>query len=133
MYASSSALDTDFTAKLIDVYPPNEDYPDGYALNVADGILRARYRDSREKAELMTPGEIYQFAIEPQPTSNIFKAGHRIRLDISSSNFPHYDINPNTGGPLGTDRAMMVAHNSIYYDADHPSHILLPVIPPNVL
>jgi hypothetical protein len=130
LWASSSAVDTDFTAKLIDVYPPNEDYPDGFALNLADGIIRARYRRSREKAELLTPGEIYAFTIEPQATSNLFKAGHRIRLDISSSNFPHFDVNPNTGEPLGQSRCMVVAHNTIYHDADHPSHVVLPVIPP---
>ncbi|MBW2305560.1 MAG: CocE/NonD family hydrolase [Deltaproteobacteria bacterium] len=129
LWASSSAVDTDFTAKLIDVYPPGEDYPDGYALNLTDGIVRARYRNIREKAEFMTPGKIYEFTIEPQPTSNLFKAGHRIRLDISSSNFPHFDVNPNTGGPLGTDRKMIAAHNTIYHDADHPSHIVLPIIP----
>lgn len=129
LWAASSAVDTDFTAKLIDVYPPNEDYPDGFALNLADGIIRARYRSSWEHAELLTPGEIYAFTIEPQPTSNLFKAGHRIRLDISSSNFPHFDVNPNTGEPLGQSRRLVVAHNSIYHDAAHPSHVVLPVIP----
>lgn len=129
LWASSSAVDTDFTAKLIDLYPPSKDYPDGFALNLADSIVRARYRNSREKAELMTPGEIYEFTIEPQPVANLFQAGHRIRLDISSSNFPHFDVNPNTGGPLGTERRMIVAQNTIFHDADHPSHIVLPIIP----
>jgi putative CocE/NonD family hydrolase len=129
LWASSSAVDTDFTAKLIDVYPPNEDYPNGFALNLADSIIRARYRNSWEKAELMTPGEIYEFTIEPQATSNLFKAGHWIRLDISSSNFPHFDVNPNTGEPLGRSRRMVVAHNTIYHDTAHPSHLVLPIIP----
>lgn len=130
LWASSSAVDTDFTAKLIDVYPPNEDYPDGFALNLADSIIRARYRNTWEEAELLQPGEIYEFTIEPQATSNLFKVGHRIRLDISSSNFPHFDVNPNTGEPLGRSRCLVVAHNTIYHDATHPSHVVLPVIPP---
>jgi putative CocE/NonD family hydrolase len=130
LWVSSSAVDTDFTAKLIDVYPPNEDYPEGFAMNLADGIIRARYRNSREHAELLTPGEIYALTIEPQATSNLFKTGHRIRLDVSSSNFPHFDVNPNTGEPLGRSRRLVVAHNTIFHDAVHPSHVVLPVIPP---
>ena len=94
LWASSSAVDTDFTAKLIDVCPPNKDYPNGYAMNLTDSIVRARYRYGFEQIELMTPGEIYGFTIELPPTSNLFKAGHRIRLDISSSNYPTYDRNP---------------------------------------
>jgi putative CocE/NonD family hydrolase len=129
LWASSSAVDTDFTAKLIDVYPLHVDYPEGFALNLADSILRARYRDSYENPELLVPGEIYTFTIEPQATSNLFKAGHRIRLDISSSNFPHFDVNPNTGEPLGQSRRLVVAHNTIYHDAQHPSHVVLPIIP----
>ena len=129
IWVSSSAVDTDFTARLIDVYPPSEDYPEGYALNLADGIVRARYRNCREKPEFMTPGEVYALTIELQPTSNLFKTGHRIRLDISSSNFPQFDINPNTGGPLGKDRRIITANNTVYHDADHPSQIELPVIP----
>ena len=100
LWASSSALDTDFTAKLIDVHPPSRDYPAGIDMNLEDGIIRARFRNSLEKAELMKPGEIYEFTIQLYPTSNLFKAGHRIRLDISSSNFPRFDLNPNTGEPL---------------------------------
>lgn len=129
LWASSSAVDTDFTAKLIDVYPPNPDYPDGYALNLADSIIRARYRNSRERAELMTPGEVYEFTIVPYPVGNIFKAGHCIRLDISSSNYPRFDINPNTGEPLGLSSRMLVAEQSIYHDAAHPSQIVLPLAP----
>jgi uncharacterized protein len=128
LWVSSSAPDTDFTAKLIDVYPPNEDYPEGYALNLTDSILRMRYRRSPEKAELLTPGEIYDITIEPQPTSNLFAADHRIRLDIASSNFPHFDVNPNTGELLGQSRRLQVAHNTVYHDAAHPSHVVLPII-----
>ncbi|MBW1695900.1 MAG: CocE/NonD family hydrolase [Deltaproteobacteria bacterium] len=129
LYASSTATDTDFTVKLIDVYPPSKDFPSGFDLNLTDGILRARYRVSPEHQELMKPGEIYVFTIEPFPTANLFKTGHRIRIDISSSNFPRFDVNPNTGEPLGMNRRMIPADNTIYHDLIHPSHVILPVIP----
>ncbi|HEY8369115.1 MAG TPA: CocE/NonD family hydrolase, partial [Thermodesulfobacteriota bacterium] len=129
LWISSSAVDTDFTAKLVDEYPPNEDYPAGYALNIADSILRVRYRNGFERAELMEPGQVYRITIEPQPTSNRFERGHRIRLDISSSNFPHFDVNPNTGEPPGRERRIVVAHQAVYHDAARPSHILLPIVP----
>jgi putative CocE/NonD family hydrolase len=128
-WASSSAPDTDFTAKLVDVYPPNSDFPSGVDLNVADSIVRARYRDSIEHANLMKPGVIYPFTIEMYPTSLLFKRGHRIRLDISSSNFPRFDLNPNTGEPLNNNRRWATADNAIYHDREHPSHVVLPVIP----
>jgi putative CocE/NonD family hydrolase len=131
LWISSSAVDTDFTAKLIDEYPANEDYPSGYALNIADSITRCRYRNSRETAEMMEPGKIYQIKIEPQATSNLFAAGHCIRIDISSSNFPHYDVNPNTGEPLGQERRFAVAHQTVFHDALRPSHIVLPIVRPS--
>jgi putative CocE/NonD family hydrolase len=129
LWASSSAPDTDFTAKLIDVYPPNADFPAGIDLNVGDSIVRARYRDSLEKPSLMKPGEVYSFTIEMYPTSLVFQRGHRIRVDISSSNFPRFDVNPNTGEPLNNNRRWAIAENTIYHDRDHSSHIVLPVIP----
>jgi predicted acyl esterase len=129
LWASSSAPDTDFTAKLIDVYPPNPDFPAGVDLNIADSIVRARYRDSLEHATLMKPGTAYPFTIEMYPTSLVFKKGHRVRLDISSSNFPRFDVNPNTGEALNDNRRWAVAVNTIYHDARHPSHIVLPVVP----
>jgi putative CocE/NonD family hydrolase len=128
LFAASSALDTDFTAKLIDVHPPNADYPAGLAINISDSILRARYRNSWEQPQLLTPGQTYEFTFQLYPTSNIFRAGHRIRLDISSSNFPRFDVNPNTDGPLGQERRLELAHQAIYYDGEHPSHIVLPLI-----
>ena len=128
VWASSTALDTDFTAKLIDVYPPSEAFPDGFDLNLEDGIIRARFRDSLTQEKLMEPGKAYEFTIKMYPTSNIFKKGHRIRVDISSSNFPRFDINPNTGEPLNDHRRMTTADNTIYHDRKHPSHIVLPVI-----
>ena len=129
LWAASDATDTDFTAKLIDVYPPNKDYPADIDLNVADSIVRARYRKGPGSAQLLTPGQPYAFTIETYPTSLVFKRGHRIRLDISSSNFPRFDVNPNTGEPLNENRRWKVAENSIYHDPQHPSHIVLPVIP----
>src|SRR5262249_25159496 len=88
LWISSSAVDTDVTAKLVDEYPPNEDYPDGYHLNLVDSVIRTRYRNVWEREEMMEPGRVYALEIRLQPTSNVFAAGHRIRLDISSSNFP---------------------------------------------
>lgn len=129
LFVSSDAPDTDFTAKLIDVYPPSPDYPAGYALNITDGIIRARYRTSFEAPELLTPGVAVEVTIEPFATANVFAKGHRIRLDISSSNFPKYDVNPNTGAPEGRGRATRPALNSVYCSAAHPSAVLLPVAP----
>ncbi len=129
LWASSTALDTDFTAKLIDVHPPTKDYPAGIDMGLEDGIIRARFRNSLEREELMEPRTIYEFTIQLYPTSNLFKAGHRIRLDISSSNFPRFDINPNTGEPLNGHRRMVVATNTVYHDRDHASHVILPIIP----
>jgi putative CocE/NonD family hydrolase len=131
LWARSSALDTDFTAKLIDVYPSSPDFPGGFDLNLEDGIVRARFRDSLKKESLMEPGKVYTFTIKLYPTSNVFKKGHRIRVDVSSSNFPRFDVNPNTGEPLGEHRRMVVATNTLLHDRNHPSHIVLPVIPPN--
>ena len=129
LWVSSDCPDTDFTAKLIDVYPPSVDYPHGYAMNLTDGILRCRYRNSWERPEMMKPGQVYRIAIEAFPTSNLFRAGHRIRLDISSSNFPHFDVNPNTGEPEGMARRTRVAANSVYVDRARPSRAILPLIP----
>jgi uncharacterized protein len=129
LWASSSAVDTDFTAKLIDVHPPSKDFPAGIAMNLEDGIIRARFRNSLEHEELMKPGEICEFTIRLYPTSNVFKVGHRIRLDISSSNFPRFDVNPNTGEPLNDNRRTVTATNTIYHDREHPSHVIVPVIP----
>jgi putative CocE/NonD family hydrolase len=128
LWAASSAKDTDFTAKLIDVCPPSADYPDGFAMNLTDSIIRARYRNSYTTPQMLTPNEVAEFTFELYPTSNVFKPGHCIRVDISSSNFPRFDVNPNTGGPLGSERRIEVAQQAIYHDAEHPSHIVLPVI-----
>jgi putative CocE/NonD family hydrolase len=129
LWISSSAVDTDFTAKLIDVYPPSADYPEGYALNLTDGILRVKFRNSWEKTELMTPGEVYHVEVGLLPISNLFVKGHRIRLDISSSNFPRFDVNGNTGENPGASPVRITALNSVYHDESRPSNVLLPVIP----
>jgi putative CocE/NonD family hydrolase len=129
LWIASSAVDTDFTAKLVDVYPPNPDYPEGYQLNLVDSIIRCRYRDDWESETFMEPGEIYPATIVLPPTSNLFAVGHRIRVDISSSNFPRFDLNPNTGEPMGRHTGVQTAHQTVYSDAAHPSQVELPVIP----
>lgn len=128
LWISSDCPDTDFTIKLLDVYPPSADYPQGYALNLTDGILRCRYRDSWSEPTLMTSRAVYAIKVTAFPTSNLFKRGHRIRLDVSSSNFPHFDVNPNTGAPEGTGLQRRIARNTVHMDASRPSHVLLPLI-----
>jgi putative CocE/NonD family hydrolase len=129
LWASSSSVDTDFTAKLIDVYPASPDFAGGFDLNIGDGIIRTRFRESLTKEVLMTPGTIYPLTIKLYPTSNVFKRGHRIRVDVSSSNFPRFDVNPNTGEPLNDNRTRKVAVNTVYHDSQHPSAIVLPIVP----
>jgi len=123
LYASSSAVDTDFTALLADVEPS------GYARFLTDGIVRARYRNSTKKPEPIEPGKTYQYSIDLWATANVFKAGHRIRLYISSSNFPRFDRNLNTGDPIAGSTRLLKAHQRVYHDARHPSALILPVIP----
>ncbi|GGF93223.1 CocE/NonD family hydrolase [Paenibacillus abyssi] len=125
LYASSSAKDTDWTVKLVDVHP------DGRAFYVMEGILRARYHRSLEQAELLEPGKVYPFEIDLWSTAHVFKAGHKVRVEISSSNFPRYDVNTNTGGNFAEDRYEDMVHavNTIYHTEEYPSHIVLPVIP----
>ncbi len=123
LYASSTAPDTDFTAKLVDVRP------DGYCQNLADGIVRARYRDSRVAPALLTPGQVSRFTIDCWATSHVFLPGHRVRLEISSSNFPRFDRNLNTGGDQATGTRWQTARQTIFHDGRYPSHVTLPVIP----
>ena len=123
LHAKSSAVDTDFTAKLVDVAP------DGFAQNLTEGILRGRYRNSTEKAELMNPGQIYKLNLDLWSTSNVFRKGHVLRLEISSSNFPRFDRNLNTGEQTATGQRFVSAANTIYHDVEHPSVLLLPVVP----
>jgi putative CocE/NonD family hydrolase len=123
LYAASSAPDTDFTAKLTDVYP------DGRSIQVTSGIVRARFRDSLTEPSLIEPGSVHQYRIRLGPTSNVFQAGHRIRVQISSSDFPRLDRNLNTGGTIGQSAEIAVAVQSVYHDGQRPSHLVLPVIP----
>jgi putative CocE/NonD family hydrolase len=129
LWIASTAVDTDFTAKLIDVYPPNEDYPEGYDMLINDSIIRTRYREGWEREVMMEPGTPYLVRIQLPPTSNVFAAGHRIRIDVSSSNFPRLERNPNTGEPIGRHTRMIKAEQTVFSDADHPSRAVLPVIP----
>jgi putative CocE/NonD family hydrolase len=122
LHASTSAPDTDFTAKLIDVFP------NGEARNLSDGILRIRYRDGLDRVELAKPGEIYALTIDAGVTSNVFQAGHSIRIEISSSNFPRFDRNPNTGRAIADETVLKKAEQRVYHSAVYASHVLLPVI-----
>ncbi|HEY7030500.1 MAG TPA: CocE/NonD family hydrolase [Thermomicrobiales bacterium] len=123
LWAATSAPDTDFTAKLVDVYP------DGHARNLTDGIIRARYRQGTDLPRPIAPGEVYDYQIDLWATSNLFRRGHRIALEVSSSNFPRFDRNPNTGAELGADAELRPALQSIYHDREHPSRLTLPIVP----
>ncbi len=123
LWAASSAPDTDFTAKLVDVEPS------GYARNLTDGIVRARYRESTARTSLIEPGRVYEYTIDLWATANVFKAGHRVRLEISSSNFPRFDRNPNTGRPFPSEAELRPAMQTIFHDETRPSHVVLPIIP----
>ena len=123
LFAASTAKDTDFTAKLIDLRP------DGYAQNLQDGIIRARFRTSTAQPSFLKPGKTYRFDIDLWATSHVVKIGHSIRLEISSSNFPRFDRNPNTGAVLGIDTEMVEAQQAVQHSNAFPSHITLPVIP----
>ena len=122
LLASSSCTDTDFTAKLTDVYP------DGKSVLIQDGIIRARHRNSFEREELMVPGKVYRFEIDLWSTSIVLNKGHRLRVAISSSNAPRFDPNPNTGQPFRANDKNIVANNSVYHDKRYASHIILPVV-----
>ncbi|MCH9009068.1 MAG: CocE/NonD family hydrolase [Chloroflexi bacterium] len=123
LFASTSAADTDFTGKLVDVDPS------GYARNLTDGIIRARYRVPRTAADPITPGNVYEYTIDLWATSNLFKKGHQIRLEISSSNFPRFDRNTNTGEQIGTDGNFVSALQTIFHTPQYPSHVTLPIVP----
>jgi uncharacterized protein len=122
LWAACSAPDTDFTAKLVDVAPS------GYARNLTDGIVRARYRESTARPSPIEPGQVYEYTIDLGATANVFTAGHRIRLEISSSNFPRFDRNPNTGRPVSGEAELRPAMQTIFHDATRPSHVVLPIV-----
>ena len=127
LFVSSSARDTDFVAKLIDVHPPSAQDPEGFHMNLTDAILRMRFRNGPERPDPIEPGRIYEIEIELPPTANRFEPGHRIRLDIASSNFPQFDVNPGTGEPLGRHTQRIPARNAIHVGPAHPSRLTLSV------
>jgi hypothetical protein len=128
LWVTTDGPDTDFTAKLIDVYPPSADYPRGYAMILTDGILRLRYAEDPANPRLRKPGEVVRITVTLFPTANLFLPGHRIRLDVSSSNFPKFDVNPNTGEPDGRARQRRIAVNTVFVDLDRPSRVVLPLL-----
>ena len=127
IFISSNATDTDVTVKLIDVYPRSESWPDGFHMNLADTILRGRLRNGFEREEMMEPNHVYRFEIALTPVANRFVAGHRIRLDVASSNFPRFDVNPGTGEELGRHTFTRRTHNTLWAGSAYASHITLPV------
>ena len=129
LFVATDGPDTDFTAKLVDVHPPSKDYPRGYAMILTDGIVRLRYAEDPANPRLRKPGEIVRITVTLLPTANLFQAGHRIRLDISSSNFPKFDVNPNTGEPDGRATRKRIAVNTVFVDAARPSRVTLPILP----
>jgi len=130
LFVATDGPDTDFTAKLVDVHPPSADYPRGYAMILTDGILRLRYAEDSTTPRFRQDGEVVRATVTLFPTANLFLPGHRIRLDISSSNFPKFDVNPNTGEPEGRSRRRRVAVNTVFVDAARPSRLVLPVLAP---
>jgi putative CocE/NonD family hydrolase len=129
LFVATDGPDTDFTAKLIDVHPPSADYPKGYAMILTDGIMRLRYAEDPAHPRLRQPGEMVKIRITLFPTANLFLPGHRIRLDVSSSNFPKFDVNPNTGEPEGAALRKRIAVNTVFVDAARPSRVVLPLLP----
>ncbi len=123
LHAASSAPDTDWAVRLVDVHP------DGFAVDVSRGIVRARYRESYEAPSFLTPGRVYEYTMKMTPTSNLFLAGHRLRLDISSSDFPNYDRNHNTGRDYWEDSAFVTARQTVFHDGPRPTRVTLPVVP----
>ena len=123
LYAATDGMDTDWTGKLVDVHP------DGYAMNLCDGIIRARYREDIRNPKLLEAGKVYEYEIDLWVIGNVFKKGHRVRVEISSSNFPRFDRNPNTGHEFGTDAELRAAQQQVHHSKAYPSHIVLPVIP----
>jgi hypothetical protein len=128
LWVATDGPDTDFTAKLIDVHPPSADYPRGYAMILCDGIVRLRYAEDPAVPRLRVPGEVVRIVVSLGPMANLFLPGHRIRLDVSSSNFPKFDVNPNTGEAEGMARRKRVAVNSVFLDAGRPSRVVLPLV-----
>jgi putative CocE/NonD family hydrolase len=113
---------------LLDLYPASEEWPDGYALNICDGLMRLRYREGMDRPQLMEPGRTYEVTFNLYPTSNRFVAGHRLQVLVGASSFPRFDVNPNTGEPIGRETHRQVARNTIHHSATYPSRVTLPVV-----
>jgi hypothetical protein len=129
IYLESDAPDTDLFVMVQDFYPPSDDWPDGFRLNVADGLMRARYREGFDAGVPLEAGVVAEVAFQLYPTSNRFVAGHRIRVLVSSSSFPRFDVNPNTGEPIGRHTTTRVATNTIHHSQQYPSRVDLPLVP----
>ena len=128
LWIASDAPDTDFIAKLVDVYPPSADYPAGFALGVAEGVQRAKFRNGFERAELLTPGEVYLVRVLLRPVANRFAKGHRLRLDVTSASWPHFDVNTHTGRNPSEDFERRPAINTVFHNTAYPSRLVLPVL-----
>ncbi len=129
LHLSSDAPDTDLFAMLLDIYPRSAEWPEGYRMNITDSLMRVRYREGLSTPKLMRAGEVVEVAFELYPTSNLFDAGHRLQLLIGSASFPRFDVNPNTGEPIGRHTHSRKARNTIHFGAAHPSRLILPIVP----
>jgi hypothetical protein len=129
LWVAADGPDADIHAKLIDLHPPTADDPRGFAMNLCEGVLRLRYRDSWERPTPLVPGTVYAVTVSLFPVANLFMPGHRLRLDIAGGNFPHFDVNPNSGAVEGSMAAARIAHTRVFADRARPSHLVLPVIP----
>jgi hypothetical protein len=129
LWVAADGADADIHAKLIDLHPPTPDDPNGFAMNLCEGVLRLRYRDSWERPTPLVPGTVYAVTVSLFPVANLFAPGHRLRLDIAGSNFPHFDVNPNSGAAEGSMAGARIAHTRVFADRARPSHLVLPVIP----
>jgi putative CocE/NonD family hydrolase len=127
LWVTSSQPDTDITVKLLDIHPPTLDHPDGFHMPLVDSILRLRFHGGFDQERLLVPGKVYEVTMRLPPVANLFAAGHRIRVDIASSNFPRFDVNPGTGEPLGRHTHTAKTHNTLWLDQARPSHIVLPI------
>jgi hypothetical protein len=129
LWVAADGADADIHAKLVDLHPPTPDDPGGFAMNLCEGVLRLRYRDSWERPTPLVPGTVYAVTVRLFPVANLFALGHRLRLDIAGSNFPHFDVNPNSGAAEGSMAGARIAHTRVFADRARPSHLILPVIP----
>lgn len=129
LWVAAHGPDADIHAKLVDLHPPTADDPRGFAMNLCEGVLRLRYRDSWERPTPLVPATVYAVTVSLFPVANLLAPGHRPRLDIAGSNFPHFDVNPNSGAAEGSMAGARIAHTRVFADRARPSHLVVPVIP----